>query len=330
MNDKSETTFLDRNNNLSLRKKYDILKSDCLKSYTRATTIKEANLWAKDNINIEHIDYSGFNIEFANMFNVELYVFQQLFPVAISKINYVCRMDSLLKNRQYIIDSRNDNKSFWVDELKKIKLRKSLDNGVKLRCNLKTTKIEKGLKFVRYIPESLFNAYIDIGVIISVLINNLSTRAIVIQKGDYSGIYISPLFAKDRLYAKLDYSLFDILEKGLKETNNIMGVLHHEIGHVVFAGINEENKQTILAPIRGMYNSKTIQLGLRALLSLTELEAEAFRNYFGSQNPIPIARDIVSATQQAIEMTSISNKLAVKRNPARINFIYSDSGRCIA
>lgn len=309
---------------LSLRKQYDLLKRDCEKNFTLATTIEEANLWAKNNINIKHVDYAGFNVEIANIFNMELFILQKLFPDAISRINYVARMDFLLKSPEYIIGERNDFKDFFKDGIKNIKPIKILDKKVKSKFSIIILDPEK-FQYVRNIsktlgniPNVLFNAYLDIGVVGTILLKSLTGRANTILIGDYSGIYVNPSFAKNGLYAKLDYILFDILEKHLRDSNNIEGLLHHEISHLKFVCHDKSQREAIFMPMlkecRKNFVRGQVNLSLRALINLPDFYSEGFREYFGCHNPRFFARLIAKESQ---------NMLQHEQEQTKINIIYA-------
>lgn len=92
----------------SLKEQYTKLSGQL--KLIRCKTTEQANEWAKHNLNIDYVDYTGFDIKVANIVNKELKVLQEVFPEVIKKVEWV---GTIQKYNEYLKNS--DKWDEWLN-----------------------------------------------------------------------------------------------------------------------------------------------------------------------------------------------------------------------
>jgi hypothetical protein len=93
-----------KNKGLSLSEEYYSLRYEGLYSLKFSDSIISANIWAKDNLVIDNVDYTGFDVRIADIINENLLIMQKLFPSIMLEVKYI---SSYTKLQDYIHSSNS-------------------------------------------------------------------------------------------------------------------------------------------------------------------------------------------------------------------------------
>lgn len=243
-------------------------------AFTAATSIKEANGWATDNIpQVAHIDYTGFDLQLANEVNEELYKLLQLYP-EVEDINFI---GTAQQRNKLNYESRR---------AEFLKVNATLFRG---KTQAQIDKVVKRYVKKRSVP------------------GNVYAQATDNSWKDQAGIAYNQKWAKDykALKAAVDR---DAKSRWHPEgTEKPVSIFIHEFGHSIDYFLEKQGlRDKYLTPItKDFFKLYSIeqeeQLSRYASKNDREVIAEAFAEYRLNPNPRKWARKVGEAIEQALE-----------------------------
>ena len=244
--------------------------------FTAASSIKEANAWAKDNIpKVAKIDYTGYDLRLANEVNEELQKLFQLYP-EVEDVNFI----GTIQNR---------NKLMYEYEKKKF--------------------LEKNKELFEDLDHKTIEAFVKKYVKRRKVMGDTYAQATNKTWGPAAGINFNEKWAKD--YEAFKRSVANDVRSGWhpEGTEAPVSVLIHEFGHSIDYFIEKVGlRDKYLKPIF----ERALQQPARTKESLSryaiegkrpdrEIIAEAFTEYRLNPNPRKWARLIGEAIEQALD-----------------------------
>jgi hypothetical protein len=250
-------------------------------SYKPSQTLEDASKWAKNNLNINHVDYSFFDLKVANALNKQLEILMKLYP-EVNTIN-------------------------WIDELRKsMKLyRKAL--------------IKEALHIFKKIDISPYREVIRI--ILENRYSRDMQAASGSEVTEYRGIWFNKMWVKDYEKLQQETIENVKFKHSPENTSCIESIFTHEFGHQIedilydnklYGFINnlcEEyyDDRTQKTTIR---SCRTIEkeLSFYASYSKSEFFAEGFKEYIHNPNPRPLAKRIGNELEKAFEIYRLKKR----------------------
>ena len=240
-------------------------------AFVPATSIKEANAWAEENLQISQVDYKGFDVQLANEVNQELYALQQLYP-EVEDVNFI----GTAQQRNTVLYEKQ------VAEFIELN-REALEV-------LEPEQREAVIK--KYVKKRKVSG-------------NTYAQATNKTWGDLAGISFNEKWAKD--YNTFRKSLKSDVENGFHPigTENPSSVLIHEFGHSIDYFLQKIGlRDKYIGPVvkEALADEKLAEeLSMYATTNDREVVAEAFAEYRLNPEPRKWARKIGEAIEKALE-----------------------------
>lgn len=236
-----------------------------------AKNIEDANQWAKNNINIEHLDFCEFDINVANIFNRELYIAQAIFPQALEEIKWISTTQRYLAHIK-----QTPQWETWVKQV----INANIDSDFKR--HILSAYSEKDLEYAQAYSE--------------------------IQERFIKGVTFNKIWVNN--YNKLLASIEENVLTGFfpKGTARMESLIWHEFGHFIrnFLRSNKINDSVDKIYQDYFVNEKTplvkISEDLSEYASYSEEEffAEAITEYITSKNPRETSIKVGTETSKAL------------------------------
>lgn len=242
-----------------------------------AATIAEASAWAQENLPIEKVDYTGYDLQLANEINEELQNLYNDYPEVegIKFLGTAQERNRLEYQRRfdYFIEANGADKLHYV----------ASQRGITVEALAK-----QYVKPARKVP------------------GNTYAEAANHTWGDLAGVAFNGVWAKD--YKKLSEAAAKDARTGWhpQGTEKPVSILVHEFGHIVDYLLKDAGlRDKYLTPIANEVLQLSVtelgeQLSRYAGTNDREVIAEAFAEYRLSKNPRKWARKIGEAIEEAM------------------------------
>lgn len=252
-------------------------------SCPKFNTIEDANTWAKENLKITTVDYSGFDIRIANVVNEQLQILARNYP----EINTI----------KYVGTKRNNIKKYKHWHLNKIIKKYKLSYNKMQRASNIYNKPSYSSKH----RINLKNAY----------------ALSVWNEYQFNGIWFNDFWVKR--YNRLSKLLKIEEEKGwyVLGGNSINSLVTHEFGHHLYDFLKKNELQHSFSQIFSDLYSKydknfetylTNNLSRYSSTDIFEFFAEAFTEYIHNPSPRPIAKMVGKEIEHALNHYRKNNK----------------------
>ncbi len=287
-----------KNKGLSLSEEYYSLRYEGLYSLKFSDSIISANIWAKDNLVIDNVDYTGFDVRIADIINENLLIMQKLFPSIMLEVKYI---SSYTKLQDYIHSSNSCklklcNKNSPITQ-KKNKKRLNLNTNIILSKTLVKFLSKQVLKVRNKINLYMLDKYGSISFVS--LDNNF-------------GIYFNDYYIK-RVGKLLDINYKD----NLSDISYIFEhYIIHEFNHIIEIYLRKNNNFKFVEEIWTSSNLKknedinyiTDNISEYANKNISEFFAEAVYKYLVNDNPSELVISVGKGLEQALDINTKPTK----------------------
>lgn len=193
--------------------------------YTDAKTIEEATAWAKENLKIEHVNYSKFDVRIANEINKELWVLKETFPEVMKNIKYLDTIQNLYKYTKKDKEAVPSVVNELMDKYEKLEATKEL-----------AVNNELAYKVSKILSEKMIKAAFKTAVSLS----RVGAIGYAMTVGKYRGIYFNEKNMRDldefkaqsnKVYRRLGMRIF---------SNHVRDAVNHEFSHHIDYFVQDE------------------------------------------------------------------------------------------
>lgn len=273
-----------RKNLEKARQKKEELKNPMKYNWVEAKSLQEANNWAKLNLGIKHVDYKGFELEFANDLNKHLEILGKQYPEVMESIKFVGT-------------AQERNRLYYQTSLEQI-YKNMLDSPYGKRT-LERFGEEAGKKHLMAKAKEL--TYKP-----SPVKKNVWAQATNHTWGDYAGITYNKEWSKDYEAFKRSVAHSVKTKWHPEGTESPLSVLTHEFGHsfdyfLENKGLRDRYIGIVNEALKKDYSWFQYNLSEYAMTNDREVIAEAFAEYKHNPNPRPFAKKLGKAMEDALE-----------------------------